>query len=138
MKSYEPIDHTADVGVRAYGKTLEELFRNAAIGMFDIIADLETVGTTESKHLQLKAETLEDLYLNWHQELLFRSSVDRLVFKEFVFDHLSEKDLSATARGEPFDPDKQSLKKEVKAVTYHELKVRKTKEGWVGEIIFDI
>jgi len=138
MKPYELIDHTADVGVRAFGKTLEELFRNAALGMFEIIADLETVGATATTELTLTAETLEDLYILWHQELLFQSSVDGVVYKEFNFSELTEKKLSATVRGEKFNPKTQSLKKEIKAATYHGLKVRKTQEGWVGEVIFDI
>lgn len=138
MKPYELIDHTADVGIRAFGKTLEELFRNAALGMFDIIADLHSVGSGESKTVSLVAETLEDLYLLWHQELLFRSSVDRTVYKEFSFEKISEKTLKAIIHGERFNPEKQILKKEIKAVTYHRLKVEKTDEGWVGEVIFDI
>lgn len=138
MNSYESIDHTADVGIRAFGKTLEELFRNAALGMFDIIADLQTVGTGESAKVHLEAEDVEGLYLLWHQELLFRSSVDGVVYKLFRFDEISETKLSATVDGEKFNPDRQVLKKEVKAITYHELKVKKTKEGWVGEAIFDI
>ena len=138
MKAYELIDHTADIGVRAFGRTLEELFRNAAIGMFEIIADLDSICTVESKMIQLTAQNVEDLYLSWHQELLFRSAVDRCVYKEFTFDTLSETELKATVRGERFHPERQSLKKEVKAVTYHELKVQKTGEGWIGEVIFDI
>ena len=138
MGPYELIDHTADIGVRAFGGSLEELFRNAAIGMFEIIAELDSVGILESRKISLTAETLEDLYVLWHQELLFRSSVDHVVYKEFSFDAISEKKLTATLRGEKFNPEKQVLKKEIKAVTYHALKVQKTKEGWVGEVIFDI
>ena len=138
MGPYELIDHTADIGVRAFGRTLEELFRNAAVGMFEIIAELDSIGTLESRKIQLAAETLEDLYLVWHQELLFRSSVDHVVYKEFSFDAISEKKLTAIIRGEKFNPEKQVLKKEIKAATYHELKVQKTEEGWVGEVIFDI
>ena len=138
MKTYEPIDHTADVGIRSFGETLEELFRNAAVGMFDIIADLGTVGTTATREIRLSASNLEELYLSWHQELLFRSAVDGVVYKEFIFRDISETTLLASVRGEKFNPDKQSLKKEIKAATYHALKVQKTKEGWVGEIIFDV
>ena len=138
MKPYEWIDHTADVGVRAFGKTLGELFRNAALGMFEIIADLDTVGTTEIREIGLCAETVEELYILWHQELLFRSAVDGVVYKEFVFKEISQRGLLASIHGAKFDPDKQSLKKEIKAVTYHALKVERTKDGWVGEVIFDI
>ena len=138
MKSYEWIDHTADIGVRAFGKNLEELFKNAAVGMFELIADLENVTPQFEKRVTLKEDRVEDLYLSWHQELLFRSSVDHAIYKEFSFQSLTEKNLEATIRGELINFDKHQLKKEVKAVTYHELKVEKTREGWVGEVIFDI
>ena len=138
MKRYELIDHTADVGIRSFGQTLAELFCNAAVGMFEIIADLETVGIGEVRELRLSAKNVEDLYLLWHQELLFHSSVDRVVYKEFHFKEISQQSLLATIRGEKFNPAKQSLKKEIKAATYHALKVEETKEGWRGEVIFDV
>jgi len=138
MKSYELIDHTADIGIRAFGKTLEELFRNAAVGMFELMAELDNVDPTEGKTIALTSETLEDLYLFWHQELLFRASVDHMLYKEFLFDTLTERSLKARIRGEGIHFEKHRLKKEVKAVTYHELKVQKTEAGWVGEVIFDI
>ena len=138
MKPYELMDHTADIGVRAFGKDLGELFRNAAVGMFELIADLESVVAKEEKKIALAAKGLEDLYILWHQELLFRSAVDRAIYKEFSFDAITEKSLQAHIRGEAIDFEKHRLKKEVKAATYHGLKVERTKEGWVGEVIFDI
>ncbi len=138
MKHYEIIDHTADVGIRAFGKDLSELFRNAAVGMFELMADLDSVHPTQSQALSLAAEGVEDLYILWHQELLYRSSVDRCLYKEFSFEAISEKNLKSVIRGEPFHPKTQTLKKEVKAATYHGLKVARTKDGWMGEVIFDI
>lgn len=126
------------MGIRAFGKTLQELFRNAAIGMFEQMADLETITSKKIKNIVLDAVGLEELYLAWHQELLFRSAVDRTIYNEFSFNALSEKHLEASLRGEPMNFEKHNLKKEIKAVTYHGLKVQKKGDGWVGEVIFDI
>ncbi|MFH1857442.1 MAG: archease [Candidatus Omnitrophota bacterium] len=138
MKPYELIDHTADIGIRAFGKSLEELFAHAAIGMFEIMADLENVTPTQTLRILLKSPDVENLYLLWHQELLYHSAVKSVLYKEFVFDALTETHLEAEARGEEIRFEKHRLKKEIKAATYHGLKVAKSDEGWMGELIFDI
>jgi len=138
MKSYELIDHTADVGIRAFGKNLEELFRNVAVGMFEMMTDLEKVTLTVKRSIHLEEKNVEDLFIRWLQELLYRFSVDRVFYRDFEFKDLSEKKLSAVIRGEKMDEKKHVFKKEVKAVTYHELKVERSERGWVGEVIFDI
>ena len=138
MKSYELIDHTADVGLLAFGKNLEGLFRNAACGMFEMMTDLKKVAVTFERSVHLEEKDVEDLFIRWLQELLYRFSVDRVFYREFQFKGLTEKKLSAVIRGEKMDEKKHLFKKEVKAVTYHGLKVEKTEQGWVGEVIFDI
>ena len=138
MKRYELIDHTADVGIRAFGKNLEELFRNTAVGMFEMMTDLEKVAHKVRQEIRLEEKNVEDLLIRWLQELLYRFSVDRAFYGDFQFTALTEQKLSAVIRGEKINDQKHTLKKEVKAVTYHGLKVEKTKEGWVGEVIFDI
>ena len=138
MKRYELIDHTADVGIRAFGKNLEELFRNVAVGMFEMMTDLEKVAHKVRQEIRLEEKNVEDLFIRWLQELLYRFSVDRAFYGDFQFTSLTEKKLSAIIRGEKINDQKHTLQKEVKAVTYHALKVEKTSEGWVGEVIFDI
>ena len=138
MKRYELIDHTADIGIRAFGKNLPELFRNAAIGLFEMMTDLEKVAHRETQEIRLEEKNAEDLFIRWLQELLYRFSVDQTFYGDFQFKELTEQKLFAVIRGEKIDDRKHTLKKEVKAVTYHALKVEKTEEGWVGEVIFDI
>ncbi|MBL7092144.1 MAG: archease, partial [Candidatus Omnitrophica bacterium] len=64
MKRYEIIDHTADIGLRAYGKDLKQLFANAACGMFGILADLKNVRPKESLEIKQKAPNIEELFLS--------------------------------------------------------------------------
>ncbi len=132
---YEELDHTADVGIRAYGATLEELFGNAAAGMFSIIADPEKVKPVGEVEVRVEGEDLEELMVNWLQELLYLHETQHLLLCEFdvALDGLK---LRASARGERIDKRRHGLKAVVKAVTYHRIKVDPTRG--VAEVIFDI
>jgi SHS2 domain-containing protein len=138
MKRYELINHTADVGLRAYGKDLKELFTNAAYGMFEILADLKNVRAEKRLRLKLKAPNLEELFLSWLSELLYRYNGKGIILKEFLIDRLTEKAINAEVQGEKIDLKRHRLKTEIKAVTYHQLKVQRIKHTWQGQVIFDV
>ena len=138
MKRYEIIDHTADIGLRAYGKDLKQIFTNAACGMFGILADLKNVRAKESLKIKLEAPNTEELFLSWLSELLYQYNSKGIIFKEFLIDKLDERSISAQARGEKLDLKRHRLKTEIKAVTYHQLKVQKVGDSWQGEVIFDV
>ncbi len=132
---FEELDHTADVGIRVYGATVEELFENAAAGMFSLVVDLDAVKPRGEMEVRVKAEDLEGLMVNWLQELLFLHETQHLLFGEFdvAIDGL---DLTGRARGEAIDKRRHELKLVVKAVTYHRLRIDPDKG--VAEVIFDI
>jgi len=138
MKTYELLDHTADVGVKAYGKTLSEAFEHAAKGMFDIITDNSEIENTGQYDIQLEAPDLEQLLVDWLSELLFLNSANNLIFGFFKVD-LDEKKKSLNARvfGEKFNLSKHNIGAEIKAVTYHILEVKKKKPYHV-QVLFDI
>jgi SHS2 domain-containing protein len=83
MKTYELIEHTADVGIKAYGKNISEAFENAAKGMFDIITDKSEIESTGEYEIHLEAPDLEQLLVDWLSELLFLNSAKNLVFSFF-------------------------------------------------------
>ena len=138
MKTYELIDHTADVGIKAYGKTLSEAFENAAKGMFDIITDSSEIESVGQYNIELEAPDLEQLLVDWLSELLFLNSAKNLVFGFFKI-YLDEKNKKLTAKvfGEKFDLSKHKIGAEIKAVTYHMLEVKKKKPYHV-QVLFDI
>ena len=138
MKKYELIDHTADVGLKAYGKALSEAFENAAKGMFDIITDSSEIESVGQYNIELEAPDLEQLLVDWLSELLFLNSAKNLVFGFFKMD-LDEKNKKLTAKvfGEKFDLSKHKIGAEIKAVTYHMLEVKKKKPYHV-QVLFDI
>src|SRR3989441_12835357 len=80
---YEEIEHTADVGIRAYGSTLSELFANAAEGMFSLIADLDPVKAVGEIEGRLVAEDIPTLLLRWRTDVLYIHETPRLLFASF-------------------------------------------------------
>lgn len=132
---FEEIDHTADVGIRAFGKTASEIFESAAAGMFALIADLRGVKPVGEEEIRLAAEDLPSLLVAWLSELLFLHETQNLLFSTFEV-RIQGTTLDATARGEAIDKKRHELKLAVKAVTYHRLSV--DLEKGVAEVIFDV
>jgi SHS2 domain-containing protein len=136
MKAYDLIEHTADVGIKAYGKTISEAFEHAARGMFDIITDSSKIDSVGQYDIQLEAPDLEQLLVDWLSELLFLNGAKNLVFGSFKV-AIDENHLSAQVFGEEYDTSKHKMGVEIKAVTYHMLEVNKKKPFYV-KVLFDI
>ena len=138
MKKYEFIDHTADIVVKAYGKNLSESFSNAAKSMFDIITDNSKIDNIGVYNIILEAPDLDQLLVDWLSELLFLNSANNLVFGTFEIE-INEKYLRLNAKiyGENFDLSKHKSGIEIKAVTYHMLKVN-NKPPFSVQVLFDI
>jgi SHS2 domain-containing protein len=135
-KKFDIIEHTADIGIIAYGANMKELFANAAYAMFTLIADLETVKPTIEHKVVVEAQDTEGLLVSWLNELLYLVDVQRLIFNDFRVTELSDSNLGALAYGEPIDSLKHGLKAGVKAATYHMLEITKN-DGYSAQIIFD-
>lgn len=131
---FEEIEHTADVGIRAYGSTASELFEGAATGMFSLIANLDRVKPVGEEVLRLSADDLPGLLVAFLSELLFLHETQHLLFCRFEI-HVEGARLEARAWGETIDKGRHELKLALKAVTYHRLRV--DPEQGVAEVIFD-
>jgi SHS2 domain-containing protein len=138
MKKYEFIDHTADILIRAYGENLSESFANAAKAMFDIITDNSKINNIGEYIIKLDAPDLDQLLVDWLSELLFLNSAKNLVFGRFKI-NINEKNSSLNAKiyGEKFNQSKHKIGVEIKAVTYHMLKVN-NKSPFSIQVLFDI
>lgn len=135
---YETFEHTADLGLRMRAGSLGDLFAEAGRGLFSVIvANLEAVRAVEEFEFEIEGERRDDLLFDWLAELLFTFETRRVLFSEFDVD-VREDGLTATARGEPVDTDRHELDMEVKAITYHQLKVERDGDGWVAEVIVDL
>jgi SHS2 domain-containing protein len=137
MKRYETFDHTADIGVRVFGRTVEEVFVNAAYALFDQLTDLRKVADGTVREISVEGADREDLLIRWLGELLFLCQSRGYLFKEFSIFHLDSKSLKAIARGEIFDPSRHRFKTEIKAVTYHQVEVKQRDNRWEGKVVFD-
>jgi SHS2 domain-containing protein len=137
MPRFEVIDHTADVGIVAYGSDMREAFSNAAHGMFSLIANTEGVQTDTARNVEIEAPDLEALLVAWLNELLYLFDVDRIIFSDFEIHELDETNLRATARGEKVDASRHHLGTGVKAATYHSLEIAKG-DGIRIQVILDV
>jgi SHS2 domain-containing protein len=142
QKQYEYLDHTADIKFLAYGKTLEEVFENAALAMFNVIIDTGKVSGETARDVFLKSPDLESLLVDWLSELLYLFEVDEIVFREFqvkeVREEGSEYSITARASGEEFHSESLPFETEIKAVTYNQLEIKKTDDGWKAQVVVDI
>ena len=132
---YEEIEHTADVGIRAYGHSLNELFANAAEGMFSLIADLKTVRPVGEVQVRVTAGDAPTLLLRWLSDLLYVHETQHFLFCAFD-PSVRGTSLDGVAQGEAIDKKRHELKLVIKAVTRHKLSVD-PHEG-VAQVIFDI
>jgi SHS2 domain-containing protein len=136
MKRFELIEHTADMGLIAYGGTLPEAFANAAYGMFSIIAGLDTVEEKVSRRVEVDSDDTEGLLFEWLNSLLYYFDVEMLLFSRFDIMEFGEKRLVAECSGEKYDSSRHRLKTGVKSATYHLLEVDRAKNR--VQVIFDV
>jgi SHS2 domain-containing protein len=140
IKKFELIEHTADIGLVAYGGTLSEAFANAAYGMFSIIAEIDAVGETEARDVEINEDDPEGLLFEWLNNLLYYFDVDMLLFERFDMLELEigldECRLKARCYGEKYDPSRHQIKIGVKSATYHMIEVDREKNR--VRVIFDV
>ncbi len=134
---FEVIEHTADVGIIAYGRSLEELFANAAVGMMSFLIDLASVRLIQQRTVTADADNREVLLIAWLNELLVLLNADGFVPGRFAVRDLTDTRLRADVAGEPVDPTRHRFHLDVKAATYHSLEIKQ--DGlWQARVIFDV
>jgi len=138
MKRFEFLDHTADIGLIVYGEDLKALFENAGEALFHLITDLKKVRRRTERRIAIGREGLERLMVDWLTELLYLHEVENLLFKGFKVESVGEDGLRAEVKGEPFQEGVHVIKTEVKAVTYHQIEVRRENGHWKAQIILDL
>ena len=152
---FELVDHTADVAVRAWGASAEQVFEQAAAGMVSLLYDRTTVAARERHTLTLEAPDSELLLAAWLNELLFLIEARSVVFARFEVESLSgaafapvpdttgaaavsAARLRATAVGEAIDGRRHSIRSVVKAATLHGLRLEQNAEGWEALVLLDV
>ena len=138
MKPYELIDHTADIGIKVYGSDVKELFKNAAFAMFDIIADIEGLKTPVTIEVDKRAPNREELLIEWLDELLYNFYTKGLIFSKFEISTFGDQHIVAKVHGRHIGANRGRLKTEIKAATYHDLKIEQKDGRWQTQLIFDV
>jgi len=136
--TYELIDHTADFGIHVFGSDQADLFANAALAMFDMIADMESPKKPDEVTIRVEGLDWPDLMVNWLRELLYLWAGKEMLVKKVKIDSISENKLSACVTVDPFDSNRHVIKNEIKAVTYHQIQVDCGPNGCQAKIIFDV
>lgn len=136
-KDFEIIDHTADVGIVAYGADLSQAFASAARAMFSLMVESGAVEEVEHRDIVVAATDLEDLLVAWLNELLYLFDAENMLFTRFDIGRLSDTHLEAKVYGEPVDSSRHQLKMGVKAATYHMVEVDQSNGSRV-RVLFDV
>jgi SHS2 domain-containing protein len=138
------IEHTADVGLELRAATLDDLFVDAAAGLFDVVTDVTRIETRDEVTFDVTADAADFLLVAWLEELLYRFDTAGELFIRGEAHVTGDGgdghawSLHAHMRGERFDPERHPLKVQVKAITYHGLELAQDEHGWRARVIFDL
>jgi len=130
----EEIEHTADWALRVHGEQLEDLFRNAALGMLALMGVTAADSPAFTFSLTVNADDPETLLVSFLEEILHRAEYARQTTERIKFQAFQRTSLAATLTCRPV----VELQKEIKAVTYNELKIASTRDGFETVIVFDV
>lgn len=135
---YEVFEHTADIGLHAYGDSLANLFVHAAQGMESLMVAPEQVQPRMTREVAVEGHDEISLLIAWLNELIFLFDTDFLLLRDFEIDAMSPVMLRACVSGETYDARRHDLSSAIKAVTWHEAFVEQGENGYKARIIFDI
>ena len=137
MKHYKLIEHTADMGIAVWGDNLKGLFLHAAIAMYSLVVDISAVRPAIYFPVDIQAMDIDELLRNWLSELLYYFNAKDILLSDFNIKVLSNNRITSLVLGEKIDQSRHVLKREIKAVTFHNLHIVQTKSGFQTDIIFD-
>lgn len=135
---FEVLDISGDVGLKAYGKSREEVFANAGRGMFNLITDIAAIEEKQELEVEAEADSPEGLLVNYLNELIFRFDTYGVVGRRIDILQCSDTAIKAKVYGEEFDVDRHERRLLIKAATYHNIKVAQVNGRWEIAVIFDI
>jgi SHS2 domain-containing protein len=137
-EGFESFEVTADEGLRAWGRSMEEAFVNAARGMLDLMVDSKGLRPAEFRRIQVKGKDREALLVAWLSELLYLFEVEGFLPVEYEIGNLGDQQLEAKVRGDILDPARHSVKGLVKAATYHLVEVKEVDGRWQVQVVLDV
>lgn len=138
MNCFRLLEHTADMGIKAEGESLAAVFRQAALGLQQIMTSCTDIQAQQEILVEVRAQDREELLVNWLSEVIFLLETRQLLPAEFVIDSISDCRLQARVQGEFLDAERHFLEREIKAVTYHQIRVERVAGGWRAQVFVDL
>lgn len=138
MEKFQVLDISGDVGIRAFGKSREEAFINAALGMYSLITNLDAIKEQKTVDVSVESDSPEGLLVSWLNELVFQFDAYGFTGRKIDIRFFSDNKINATVFGEEFDPERHEGNLLIKAATYHKLRIERTDDTWEVDVIFDI
>jgi len=135
---FEILEHTADIGFRAWGETPQQLFAHAALALEEIACDISRVEPRRAYPIAARGEDWESLLVAWLNEVLYYLDGQGVLMSRFDLEKVEPPEVSGEGWGEPRDPERHPPKLVVKGVTYHQLKVEEKDGRWTAEVFLDI
>ncbi len=136
--TYELFDHTADIGIRAKGRDAEEMIKSAIDGLYAVIGEIVTEGEGEPLTMELVGEERAVLLRDLLSELLFVFDDEHRVMQNIKVQCFDQATLRVAGELYKLDEDKCMFEREIKAITYHELKIEEMDSGICATVIVDI
>jgi len=136
MKKYQILEHKADLKIKVFGKTKEELFENAMVGMLKAAKYQKKLKSQNSKvKIKIKSMDLPSLLVDFLSEILYLVETKKMVFEKVEFKKFTENEIEAILIGKPL----KRMGVHIKGVTYHDLDIHQEKDKtWQATILFDI
>ena len=135
---YRIFDHTADLGVEVNAATREELYGGAVVALFDLLTEPLLVRPETGRELVVDGNDPADLLVNFLREALYLWNGEGWLVKTCAVRRADARQVAALLHGESFDPARHRIKREIKAVTYHQASVEPCGDGWTARIVFDV
>jgi SHS2 domain-containing protein len=138
MDAFQVLDISGDVGLKAFGKSKEEAFLNAAYGMYSLITEPEKIREKKAVLVTVEKDSPDGLLVAWLNELIFHFDAFGFIGRKIDMEHFADNKLRARIAGETFDPERHTGKLLIKAATYHKLSIQEMNGRWEIDVIFDI
>jgi SHS2 domain-containing protein len=137
MIHFDFFEHTADIGIRGYGKTYLEALEGVAKAMFTQICDVSEMSNTQEHRLEISADTPEDLVIRFLNKLILLLETEHFVPIHYELSQPNPKTIHAVLQGDTLDSAKHEVRAEVKAATYHNLEIEHNGD-WMIQVIVDV
>jgi SHS2 domain-containing protein len=135
---YTLLDHTADLRIHVAGADVADLYKNAGLALFDLIHRSDSLESREVTEIHISGDDPADLMVNYLRELLFLWTGNEKLVTMIDILQISDTAVSARVSTDRYQPQHHAIRHEIKAVTYHQIEVSQTRDGWQAKVVFDV